>query len=64
MFLWATDLHECSLAWLGHPHVALPGYPALVLKLPHRQVNCFIFRVINLLQQFFSANELVSLLDR
>lgn len=36
-----ADLHECCLAWLGHSHVTLPGYPALVLKLPHRQVKPF-----------------------
>lgn len=40
-FLFSADLHECCLAWLGHSHVPLPGYPALVLKLPHRQVKTF-----------------------
>lgn len=39
IFLLTADLHECCLAWLGHSHVTLPGHPALVLKLPHRQVK-------------------------
>ena len=38
-FFLPADLHECCLAWLGHSHVTLPGYPALVLKLPHCQVK-------------------------
>lgn len=34
-----ADLHVRRLARLGRPHVTLPGHPALVFKLPHRQVT-------------------------
>lgn len=34
-----SGIHECCVAWLGHPHVPVPSNPEVVPQLPHRQVG-------------------------
>lgn len=34
-----TGIHECCMAWLGHPHVPVPSNSEVVPQLPHRQVG-------------------------
>lgn len=34
-----SGVHECCVAWLGHPHVPVPSNFEVVPQLPHRQVG-------------------------
>lgn len=34
-----SGVHECCMAWLGHPHVPVPSNFEVVPQLPHRQVG-------------------------
>lgn len=34
-----SGIHECCMAWLGHPHVPVPSNSEVVPQLPHRQVG-------------------------
>lgn len=56
-----TDLHVCSVARLGHPHVPFPRTPAPLFELPHRQVSGCVVQVLKGLKSITSNGSLTDL---